>query len=226
MTDNGGTTWSSLSGGTTENLTDITFTDNNTGYVVGYDGTILRTTDGGANWSTLPSLTDYKLTRIMFPGPMTGYIVGHADFIFPLQAMVLRTLDGGSSWTSMLLPTDNKLYSLYFTDDNIGYVAGSGGSILKTTEGTFVSIVEARSGQSDCVIFPNPTHDLINIGIKRKISEDVLIRILSIAGKQVMLKKFCDQCRIQIDISSLSKGIYMVTIDTLSGKETKKLVKL
>ena len=33
-------------------LTSIKFTDANTGYAVGYYGTIIKTTNGGSNWVT------------------------------------------------------------------------------------------------------------------------------------------------------------------------------
>jgi len=156
---------------------------------------------------------------------MTGYIVGHADDIFPLQAMVLRTLDGGSSWTSMLLPTDNKLYSLFFTDDNAGYVVGSGGSILKTTSGTYVSIDEDRSRVPGFTLFPNPSGNLITIERNTKIDENILVKIYNMAGKQMTNEKFHDQVTIRIDIHDLAKGVYVVMIETDSGTEAKKLIK-
>ena len=50
-TTNGGTTWTSQSSGTTNYLNGVSFTDANTGTVVGDNGTILRTTNGGTNWT-------------------------------------------------------------------------------------------------------------------------------------------------------------------------------
>ncbi len=116
------------------------------------------------------------------------------------------------------------MLSVFFTNDNTGYVAGTGGTILKTTSGTIVSIDEPRLLDSDITIFPNPSHNLVTIGINKQIAEDILVRILSVTGKQVLLGKFHDQSHIRMDCSSLVKGVYMVMIETKSGKVTKKLI--
>jgi photosystem II stability/assembly factor-like uncharacterized protein len=50
-TTNGGTTWTSKSSGTTEDLMAISFVDANNGWIVGWEGTILKTTDGGSTWN-------------------------------------------------------------------------------------------------------------------------------------------------------------------------------
>jgi hypothetical protein len=43
--------WTSPPSGTGENLRDVQFIDNNTGYAVGDNSTFRKTTDGGATWS-------------------------------------------------------------------------------------------------------------------------------------------------------------------------------
>ena len=40
--------WDSLASGTTQHLSDIYFYDTDIGYVVGFSGTILKTTNGGS----------------------------------------------------------------------------------------------------------------------------------------------------------------------------------
>jgi len=75
-------------------------------------------------------------------------------------------------------------------------------------------------------IFPNPAQALITIGMNGKLSEDVRVRIFTVTGKQVMIHEFRDRQQIQVDLSSLLKGVYLVVIETTSGKETQKLVKL
>ncbi|MFZ4564747.1 MAG: T9SS type A sorting domain-containing protein, partial [Bacteroidales bacterium] len=101
-----------------------------------------------------------------------------------------------------------------------------GGSILKTTHGTTVSIQEPRSQLPGITIFPNPVHDLISIGMNGKMGDDVRVRIFTVMGKQLMHHEFRDRRQIQLDVSSLLKGVYLVVIETTLGKETRKLVKL
>ena len=51
----GGDTWTTNSSGTNNLLTKVFFTDNNTGYISGYNGTLLKTTNGGLS-SLIPTL--------------------------------------------------------------------------------------------------------------------------------------------------------------------------
>ncbi|MCH7516832.1 MAG: hypothetical protein IIB08_06895, partial [Bacteroidetes bacterium] len=51
--------WVEQSSGTTEQLDGVSFTDSDNGTAVGYNGTILRTTDGGTTWVSQNSGTTY-----------------------------------------------------------------------------------------------------------------------------------------------------------------------
>jgi hypothetical protein len=59
--------WNYQTSGTIETLTSVHFTDNNTGWVVGDNGTILKTTNGGVTFIEEEEideiLTDYKLSQ-------------------------------------------------------------------------------------------------------------------------------------------------------------------
>jgi photosystem II stability/assembly factor-like uncharacterized protein len=65
-------------------LTDIHFYDVNTGYTVGYNGTILKTTDGGSSWASQTSNTNTDLFSVDFVDDFVGYAVGgeYWDFRF------------------------------------------------------------------------------------------------------------------------------------------------
>lgn len=71
-----------------EALTDVHFTDSQTGTAVGWNGIILRTTDGGKNWVTQNSNSTSYLTSVYFVNSNTGYAVGNSGTI-------LATMDGG-----------------------------------------------------------------------------------------------------------------------------------
>ena len=59
-----------------------------TGYVVGWNGTILVTTDGGTNWTSEVSGTSHCLNSVFFTDALTGYDVGDSGII-------LKTTNGG-----------------------------------------------------------------------------------------------------------------------------------
>jgi len=68
-----------------ETLWGVSFTDSNSGTVVGENGTILRTTDGGAHWITQASGTALNLRAVSFPDGNTGTAVGEGGVIRVLR---------------------------------------------------------------------------------------------------------------------------------------------
>lgn len=73
--------------GTTEGLNKVYFMDDNTGFIIGDNGTLFRTSDGGENWTNIPIGVSHDLLAISFANQEVGYING------------LKTTDGGNSWS-------------------------------------------------------------------------------------------------------------------------------
>jgi photosystem II stability/assembly factor-like uncharacterized protein len=91
-TTNGGTTWTvnaSEWSDSTFLLNSVFFTNANTGYAVGYNGTIMKTTDEGTTWNIIASGTDVPLTSVCFPDANVGYAVGG-------NGTILKTTNGGT----------------------------------------------------------------------------------------------------------------------------------
>jgi photosystem II stability/assembly factor-like uncharacterized protein len=112
------------------NLNGVCFTDANTGYAVGLDGVILKTTDAGISWTPQNSGTTNSLGSVYFTDSDTGYVVGFGPTMF-------KTTNGGSTWISMPVSAPS-LSDVFFTDAYTGYAVGTNGSsatILKTIDG-------------------------------------------------------------------------------------------
>jgi len=105
------------------------FIDNQTGFVTGINGVILRTTDGGDTWSDpLNTPTDRTLNGIYFPTPEIGYVAGNGG-------VILKTTDGGDNWVDVDNPAGTfGLNDVMFTDEENGWVAGVN-RLLKTEDG-------------------------------------------------------------------------------------------
>ena len=88
-TTNGGTTWTSQTSGTTNELWGVSFTDANTGTAVGSEGTILRTTNGGTTWTSQTSGTTNQLFGVSFADANTGTAVGDGGNNSTYQQMVV-----------------------------------------------------------------------------------------------------------------------------------------
>ncbi|MBK9227378.1 MAG: hypothetical protein IPL67_10085 [Ignavibacteria bacterium] len=63
-----GQNWTILSGGYFD-LHGSYFVNSNTGWCVGEEGTLQKTTNGGSNWSFYPQLTREVLREVVFPSP-------------------------------------------------------------------------------------------------------------------------------------------------------------
>ena len=61
---------------TGNNLNKIQFIDNNIGFIVGDNGTLLKTANEGINWITLNTGIKNGLTNLKFLYSETGYISG------------------------------------------------------------------------------------------------------------------------------------------------------
>ena len=120
--------------------------------------------------------------------------------------------------------TSNYLHSIYFTNDTTGYIVGDGGIILKTTNGGKSFINEYPLPESSFTLYPNPANNKITIANNINLIYESIIYIYDIRGKLMISNTLNNQNSIEIDISSLSKGIYMIKIRTEKGIAIKKLV--
>lgn len=119
--------WVQQYSGTMNRLRGVFFLDSNLGWIVGVNGTILRTTDGGNTWTPQESGTSYDLRGVTFVDLATGWAVGDVGTI-------LHTTDGGVNWTPQDSVGINSLTALSFVDSATGWVVG-GKAIFHTTDG-------------------------------------------------------------------------------------------
>jgi hypothetical protein len=71
--------------------------------VVGFEGTILRTTDGGLHWTMQTSGTTRDLYGVSFIDANTGIVVG-------TDGTILRTTTGGVTWIEYPQPKPAQLH--------------------------------------------------------------------------------------------------------------------
>ena len=118
--------WFQQNSGTTENLYDVSFSDENNGIVVG-GHTILKTTNGGLIWS-LQYFGYNAFVGVCFIDENTGWIVG-------LSGIILKTTDGGTNWNSQYSGTSAALRDVCFTDAMNGTAVGDNNTIIRTSNG-------------------------------------------------------------------------------------------
>ncbi|MDH3267940.1 MAG: YCF48-related protein [Ignavibacteria bacterium] len=130
--------WVMQNSGTQLNLNSIFFIDSNTGWAVGDEGIILKTTNGGNDWITQPGVTTDNLYSVHFENSNIGWIVGE-------NVRIMKSTDGGSSWSAQFAnpPFPVDLRSVQFQNLNEGWAVGHyiysstdyDSYIIKTTNG-------------------------------------------------------------------------------------------
>ncbi|MFH1120795.1 MAG: YCF48-related protein [Bacteroidota bacterium] len=109
-------------------LYDVHFPDENTGYIVGEKGTVLKTTDAGTSWNFIPSGTLRRLELVWFTDTETGFVTSDSGFI-------MKTTDGGETWQELQSGTTEEFNDIYFYNETLGFIAGMHGQLLRTTDG-------------------------------------------------------------------------------------------
>ena len=139
-TSDGGKSWSKIDISSTLAFNAVHFVNADTGFVVGEDGLLARTTDGGISWD-VRKIDDYigryldvfDLFSITFTDERTGWIVGYGYD----GNQIYKTTDCGATWqwSDIIRPiVFSEFRDIYFTDKNHGFITGAY-FFLKTTDG-------------------------------------------------------------------------------------------
>jgi hypothetical protein len=110
---------------------------------------------------------------------------------------------------------------LMFTEIHNNAVGCNSDTEVETAcEALFVD--KSKNHQIFCV-YPNPTSNQITLEAAENCNKS-LVSILNLRGQELIREYFQDQPRIEINVSSLAKGIYLLKMETKEGIETQKLV--
>jgi len=124
--------WIQQNSGTNQNLYDIEFINEKTGWAVGDAGVVIKTTDGGANWINVPNPSGQYGGLMWSICPVDSevvYAVAGYDFI-------MKTIDGGTNWSvlSGRVPSTTAFKSLYFLNRDTGWFLGTN-KVFRTYDG-------------------------------------------------------------------------------------------
>ncbi|NCA85193.1 MAG: choice-of-anchor D domain-containing protein [Clostridia bacterium] len=126
----GGDTWNQVSTAGIHGLTNCAFPTLQTGYAVGWDNSVLKTSNGGATWTeTVVSNTIDYILSVDFKDASNGVIVGVAN---SGNAIAYATSNGGATWTP---GTGNEaIEDVTYAGDNTYFSAGYE-YVCKSTDG-------------------------------------------------------------------------------------------
>ena len=127
--------WITQNGNTANELRDVQFVNAQTGWAVGFYGTIRKTTNGGLNWITQNTpATQEGFVCCYFSNDQTGWIGGGNQTLN--YSYIYKTTNGGANWTNQYNSSSSGLImKMWFSGLLNGWAAGAGGKIMATTDG-------------------------------------------------------------------------------------------
>jgi photosystem II stability/assembly factor-like uncharacterized protein len=140
-TEDGGTTWTPLTGPSTQAAAAVLSMAvvTKSRVFLGYDnGELWYTEDGGTTWAQRSFYGDGvgDVTGLRFVNEMCGFMThNNASPV----GRVLRTRDGGYTWEAEALPTNAGINDIWPVDENLAFVAGN----VQGTTGFVGKVMEA-----------------------------------------------------------------------------------
>jgi photosystem II stability/assembly factor-like uncharacterized protein len=117
---------------------DVFFLNTDTGFLVGNEGRIFRTTDSGETWRKIDSGTRLNIVSVYFIDDRVGY-ASSEGLNCPWSdcsqgSFMLKTTDCGETWTKLPFPEYYRILSLKFSDESHGvaiiYTEGQKDSLI------------------------------------------------------------------------------------------------
>ena len=134
FSDDQGESWTQANSVPTRNtLTSVIFLDNQTGYAVGHEATILKTNDGGNNWELQYNERrgETPLFGVYFSDAKNGIAIGGFSY-------ALETSDGGETWNQRSLVEDSyddfHLNDLFTDTKGNVYIPAEYGTVYKSVD--------------------------------------------------------------------------------------------
>ena len=133
-------TWARQKAGTMVWLRSVFFLDQNRGWAVGGNGTILRTDDGGVTWQARPAFGNDVVRDVFFLDQQNGWLACEVN-AYALKtnedprAYLMKTTDGGENWNRLEVKDfefDAIIVRVVFNRGGRGWAFGEAGAIYTT----------------------------------------------------------------------------------------------
>lgn len=125
----------------------------------------------------------------------------------------------GAYWYTDLLATDNKLFFSAFTNE-LGKELYVGDLVKDKSKKLQEGVPVSKETDLLATVYPNPSRSnpVLQLGGNVK---NITISVSDMSGKVVWQKTYSDQQTIQLPLSKMNAGVYIVTVK--NNKETKTL---
>jgi len=118
--------WQRLDSLTESTINDLSFCNENTGIINGFNGTIYLTKDGGTNWKTISTNANMTFLSV-FAIDESSFLTGRIG--------LYKSIDYGSTWTKCKLSSDFTIFDIWFKNSHEGFFTCGGGTFRSTDAG-------------------------------------------------------------------------------------------
>ncbi len=209
---------------------NYSFKDSQNGLLTSSDSQFFRTTDGGDTWVSEAPVGYFRSFNICYvPGTVDTYISTGVDPDAVGRGSSYTT-DGGLNWFDMntvdILPV-NGGGTLTFFDATHGLTSGFSadsvtGGIWKWINDATTLGVNTSAVTNSISATPNPATNNLNVAGKNIAN----VSVFDLLGKQVMNNNFNTLNEVNLNVSELNRGIYMLKVtNDLGNTTTLKVVK-
>ena len=134
-----------------------------------------------------------------------------------------KIINGGHTWPGVALPAQEGLLGETNEDIHASFELWNFFRRYSRCNGTVVGTLEADLAEPVLDLFPNPTAANLFIESNQLIAE---ITIHELTGRQVLRESRINLKKIELPLSTLNNGVYLIGVLTISGDySTRKLIK-
>ncbi len=153
-------------------------------------------------------------TDVDFTNPSAGDLLGGTSYgtasIGNNILAIMGNLGGADGFTP---PLPAGTYTIW-----LNQTGGESTSTLNFVVDETLSLDDNQLDQNEITIFPNPAENIVSVRSDQPIKE---INLFDILGKKVLSSKNTAS----LDISNLTRGVYLANVITEGGTTTKKVIK-
>ena len=184
-------------------------------------GGVFRTTNKGVNWTQV-------YNSPVLSGSFHPSLANEMYICTTKSGLVYATNTNSNSFT--ITPVTSYPFrnpqKVFFNPYNINevWVTSFGNGIKMGTTNIPTAISENNFNNNEFTIYPNPTNNILNIVLSENIDVNKII-IYDVTGKEIKSVSIKINSKdIQTDVSSLPKGIYLLTLQSDKMKYSKTFI--
>jgi photosystem II stability/assembly factor-like uncharacterized protein len=226
FSNNGGTSFNSMSNPATDDIKDIQFINGSIGFAGGSNSFFIYTSNGGANWTSRSTGIQVGLNGLHFVNQDQGWVVGGAGTLY-------STTNAGLNWIAEQSQSGQDLNSIHSFDGLNAWAVGNIGVII--TNYTPPTNVDNENNivPNSLVLeqnYPNPFNPSTTIKFSVPERSNTIIKVYNTVGSEVATLlnevKQPGTYEVNFNATDFSSGAYFYSVQTDNFREVKKMILL